>query len=41
MKEKSIELLTAVVEFLNSALLYYNQKFFGLSTLLSLADDNR
>jgi len=29
MKEKSIELLTAIVEFFDSALLYYNHNFFG------------
>lgn len=29
MKEKSIQLLTAVVNYFNSALLYYNQTSFG------------
>jgi len=32
MREKSIELLTAVIEFLDSALLYYNQAHFGTFT---------
>lgn len=40
MKEKSIELLTAIVEFLNSALLYYNQNFFCL-LIFSLTDEAR
>jgi len=29
MKEKSMELLTAIVKFFNSALLYYSNNFFG------------
>jgi hypothetical protein len=32
MKEKSIELLTAIIEFLDSTLLYYNQAQFGTFT---------
>ena len=35
MREKSIELLTAIVEFFNSALLYYKHNFFGCSTYIS------
>jgi hypothetical protein len=29
MKEKSIDLMTGIVEFFDSALLFYNSKFFG------------
>jgi hypothetical protein len=29
MKEKSIDLMTGIVNFFNSALLFYNHNFFG------------
>jgi hypothetical protein len=36
MQEKSIDLMTGIVTFFNSALLYYSRDFFGEASICAL-----